>query len=147
MTPLPDLTIRIAEPGPDREACHAIRRAVFVVEQHVPPEIEFDSLDSAAIHLLALTGNAAVGCARMVDQGDRVRIGRVAVLPDARRRGIGSALVSRAVDYASSEGYECAVLHAQVVSLQFYKALGFAIEGDRYLEAGIPHITMSKALR
>jgi len=138
--------IRIARRGPDLDACLAIRRDVFVLEQGVPPEIEYDELDSEATHYLALIEDRPVGCGRVIDKGSSVAIGRVAVIEKQRNCGIGSGLIRRMVDDATASGYSQATLHAQVSAVAFYKKLGFECVGDNFLEANIPHISMRKDL-
>lgn len=121
------------------DALQAIRRQVFVVEQGIPDAVEFDRQDAAAQHWLASTTDGApIGCARLL--GDR--IGRLAVLPEYRRRGVGSALLRRIIRDALARGQGALQLHAQTQSLGFYEALGFEPRGEEFLEAGIPHRRM-----
>lgn len=121
------------------DALQAIRRQVFVVEQGIPAAVEFDQQDAAAQHWLAsTTGGCPIGCARLL--GDR--IGRLAVLPEYRRRGVGSALLRRMMRDALARGQGALQLHAQAQALGFYEALGFEARGEEFLEAGIPHRLM-----
>lgn len=120
-------------------ALEAIRRQVFVVEQGIPEAVEFDQHDAAAQHWLAsTTDGASIGCARLLGE----RIGRLAVLPEYRRRGVGSALLRRMIRDALAQGQGALQLHAQTQALGFYEALGFEPRGDEFLEAGIPHRLM-----
>ncbi len=121
----------------------AIRDAVFVAEQGVPEDIERDDDDAHARHVLARNaGGAPIGCARMVDG----RIGRMAVLPGWRGRGVGSAMLRHLLEIASATGRRQVSLHAQVDALPFYRKHGFRPEGDRFLEAGIEHQLMTCAV-
>lgn len=122
----------------------AVRRAVFIEEQGVPAVLEWDAADDAALHLLAVTPDGApVGCARVLADG---QLGRMAVLPDWRGRGIGRALLSAAIAAVRRRGQPVVRLSAQVHAAGFYAAAGFVALGAQYDEAGIPHIAMQKIL-
>jgi predicted GNAT family N-acyltransferase len=123
-----------------RDQLSAVRRAVFVVEQCVPEDLEWDEHDPDAVHVLA--SNAArtpIGTGRLLPDG---RIGRMAVLSVWRGRGIGSAILQSLLDAARELGYMELKLHAQTHALDFYAKHGFAAAGDEFIEAGIPHRAM-----
>jgi predicted GNAT family N-acyltransferase len=124
-----------------------IRRRVFIEEQGVPEEIELDADDRVAIHVIAVAGRVAVGCARMVihnrgDHDDWVKIGRMAVMPQCRRRGVGRAMLTWLLTRAAALGARRAVLHAQVHAEGFYLQCGFNPVGEIFDEAGIAHRRM-----
>lgn len=128
----------------DLETCMAIRLKVFVEEQHVPVEEERDAHDETAIHLLAVVDGQALGTARILRDGAVGKIGRVAVLPQARGTGLGAALIRAAlVELRSTAGVTRAKLGAQTHAIGFYEKLGFAAYGPEYLDAGIPHRDMA----
>ncbi|MGW7448126.1 GNAT family N-acetyltransferase [Kitasatospora sp. NPDC054795] len=149
--------VRIAEGEADLELVRAVRREVFVVEQNVPEELEYDEYDATSVHLLALGADgAALGTARLIfgEQAreltggveGRVLLGRLAVVVAARGTGLGAVLV-RAVEAAGVERGAVEVeLHAQVGALGFYERLGYVAEGPVYDSAGIPHRTMTRML-
>lgn len=121
------------------DALRAIRRRVFVGEQGISETAEFDGQDAAARHWLATTTDGhPIGCARLLED----RVGRLAVLPEYRRQGVGSALMRRIIRDALGEGQGALQLHAQTQALGFYEALGFESRGEEFLEAGIPHRLM-----
>ena len=120
-----------------------IRFAVFVEEQGVPRDIELDEMDGACVHALAFEGEAAVGTGRLLPDG---HIGRMAVLKQWRGRGIGGRMLERLIEEARSRGDREVALSAQVHAAGFYRAHGFVEEGGEYLEAGIPHQAMRRAL-
>lgn len=124
-----------------------IRTEVFVREQHVPEEIELDEFDKTAEHVVAYLDGKAVGCGRLILNGIKARIGRVAVLKENRRCGIGKKICIELMNMAAENGAECIVLDAQVTAAGFYKKLGFAEAGDKFMEAGIEHIQMVKSLK
>jgi predicted GNAT family N-acyltransferase len=116
----------------------AIRRRVFIDEQKVPPELEWDGLDASAMHAKAtsLTGEAIV-TARLLPGG---QIGRMAVLRRWRGIGIGTAMLQCLIAHAAEK--ERLFLNAQTSAESFYRRNGFEPEGDVFMEAGIPHIRM-----
>ena len=133
-------SLRTAEWLADAAAIRHVRERVFVDEQQIPAEVEWDGLDSQSIHVLASLENCdAVGTGRLEPTG---KIGRVAVLKPLRGKGIGTAIVQRLLTEARSAGYEEVYLHAQVEVLHFYKKLGFTAVGKQFVEAGIPHRKM-----
>lgn len=122
-----------------------IRFAVFVEEQRVPIEMEMDELDPRCVHALAYTrAGEAVGTGRLLPDG---HIGRMAVLKAWRGRGAGGAILQRLIEAARSRGDREIVLSAQAHAIGFYRRHGFAVEGEVYQEAGIPHQAMRRVLR
>ncbi|MEE2038514.1 GNAT family N-acetyltransferase [Nocardiopsis sp. CT-R113] len=139
--------IRLARNERDRAAVFVIRGAVFVSEQQVPVEEEWDERDSAADHFLALGDGVPVGTVRLVDQGDGAGLlGRLAVLPKGRGNGTGALLVRAVEDRARERGLARVELHAQTHALGFYARLGYTAHGDEFLDAGIPHLHMVRDL-
>ncbi len=136
---------RRASPG-DMAAVMALREKVFVHEQGVPADLEHDDLDATALHLLAEDGGRIVGCCRLVPSGDAMRLGRMAVAADARGTSIGALLLAFAEAVAREEGAAEMTLHAQVSARGFYDRAGYAPEGDEFLDAGIVHVAMRRAL-
>lgn len=130
---------REAEP-----ALRDVRRTVFVVEQGVPEWLEWDDLDDASLHALAVERSGrAVGCARLLPDG---HIGRVAVLAAWRGRRVGSALLQALVAAARERGDAHVAVNAQIAAMPFYARHGFVARGDVFVEAGIPHRAMELAL-
>lgn len=137
----------IIEETTDLAACHALRRRVFIEEQNVPEADEMDDLDDIAIHLLAHEDGQPLGTARLILKGDTGKIGRVAVLAQARGRGLGAALMLASLDALRARpGIRRAALSSQTHAIGFYEKLGFAAHGPVYDDAGIPHRDMSRDL-
>jgi predicted GNAT family N-acyltransferase len=127
-----------------RERASAIRFEVFVEEQGVPREIELDEQDPFCLHALAFDETGVpIATGRLLPDG---HIGRMAVRRAWRRRGVGGAILERLVDAARDRGDAEAALSAQVHALGFYRAHGFAAEGEPYVEAGIAHQSMRRRL-
>ena len=152
MAAVPPLAERMIEVRPvitaaERDAAYAIRRRVFQDEQGVPAEEEFDADDEVALHVVAVDGDRAVGTGRLVLHPAHAKIGRMAVLREWRRRGVGRALLDALLAEARRRGAARAVLHAQVHAIGFYERAGFTAEGEVFDEAGIPHRRMEILLR
>jgi predicted GNAT family N-acyltransferase len=126
-----------------REDASRVRFEVFVEEQKVPREIELDEHDPACVHALAYAGEQPVATGRLLPDG---HIGRMAVLKEWRRRGIGGQILSQLTEAARRRGDRQIVLSAQVHAVPFYRAHGFEAQGPTYLEAGIPHQDMRRRL-
>jgi predicted GNAT family N-acyltransferase len=134
---------RGAAPNEARE----IRRRVFVEEQRVDPHEEWDAHDEAGtktLHFVAHEGERALGCARLRWLDDAAKIERVAVLPEARERGLGSALMEAADAAAWRRGAARLRIHAQTAVIPFYERIGWRALGPEFVEAGIPHRRMEK---
>jgi predicted GNAT family N-acyltransferase len=120
---------------------HAIRRAVFVDEQRVPEELEWDDADADCRHVLAYSPKGtAIGTGRLLSDG---HIGRMAVLKAWRGKGVGSAILVFLIGLAREKGFRVLRLHAQTHALGFYEKYGFVATGDEFMEAGIPHRAMA----
>jgi predicted GNAT family N-acyltransferase len=137
-------TLRITDWASDEKKLRAVRLAVFVVEQNIPEEHEWDEFDAVSVHALAedRTG-VPIGCARLLPDG---HIGRVAVLSDWRGQGVGARLLTRLIDAAKARGDRRVLLNAQTQAMPFYARFGFAPTGSEFIEAGIPHWTMERFL-
>jgi predicted GNAT family N-acyltransferase len=138
--------IAIESPA-DMQRAWEIRRRVFIEEQNVPEEIEMDADDAHAFHALALLDGVAIGCGRMLEHGDgEVKIGRMAVLPEFRKTGVGAHILRFLVDRARTRGFHKAILHAQLTAEGFYLIEGFTAVGGVFDEAGIAHRKMERDL-
>ena len=121
-----------------------IREEVFIREQGVPPELEWDGLDESSQHVLALSKTGeAIGCGRITRNG---HIGRIAVLPAWRGKRIGSAILEALLSYAHSQDYQLVELSAQTHALPLYRRYDFSEVGEVFMDANIPHIKMQLQL-
>ena len=120
-----------------------IREQVFIQEQNIEPEDEWDELDSESLHFIVYEDNHAIATARLLKNNS---IGRVAVLKAYRGLGIGKILMEYIIQYALNENREYLKLSAQTYAIPFYSKLGFNVQGSEYLDCGIPHINMFKNL-
>ena len=121
-----------------------IRTEVFINEQLVPPDLEWDGYDKDCWQVIARMNNGeCVATARMLYDG---HIGRMAVLPAYRYQGIGSALLQALLKIARRQGLQEVFLHAQLKAVDFYKKHGFRVDSGEFMDAGIPHVTMKKQI-
>ena len=138
--------ITIVESPGEFDECFRIRTTVFVEEQEVPLELEMDDYDAVATHFLLRDGEIALGTARLVDKHGLAKIGRVAVVKEARGRGLGLLLMQAVIDEAKRRGFTESVLDAQTYAVPFYARLGYIAEGEEFDDAGIPHFLMRRTL-
>lgn len=120
-----------------------IRYSVFVTEQRIDKDIEFDGNDKDAMHVLLVKNEKFVGTGRMLSDG---HIGRLAVYKDYRGQGLGADAVMALVGEAKKLGLRSVYLGAQLYAVEFYKKLGFSEFGKSFMEAGIEHVHMEKFL-
>ena len=123
-----------------------IRYQVFIVEQQIPEDEEWDSDDFVAIHSLLFSNNLPVGTGRLIiDEVDQVKakIGRMAVLENHRSQGYGRAILKKLIDLGKEKGVQVFTLHAQVSAISFYASEGFISEGPIFDEVNIPHQKMT----
>jgi predicted GNAT family N-acyltransferase len=124
-----------------------VRREVFILEQRVPENLEIDEFDPLAFHVLAYFDNSCIGTARLhINNEGFGQIGRMAVLPSFRNKGLGSQIMGVLIEITQSKGISSLILHAQVSAIPFYEKLGFIANGPIYDEAGIPHRNMMMVL-
>ncbi|MGY4689555.1 GNAT family N-acetyltransferase [Salibacterium sp. K-3] len=129
-----------------RDAFH-VRHQVFVLEQHVPEELEMDDQDKTAYHFTAYDNDLAVGAGRLrfVDQYGKAE--RVCVLSSHRLTGAGRAIMEKMEQTAKENGAAGMKLNAQISASRFYKSLGYSVTSNEFYDAGIPHVEMKKTWR
>ena len=119
-----------------------IREKVFIEEQKVTPQLEWDGRDEEAIHFLAYQDEKAIGCARAFVIENHMQLGRMAVLKEYRNNGIGSFLIEKAITTAKLNQLSKISISAQCHAINFYKKFGFEVTSEIYLDAGISHQDM-----
>lgn len=120
-----------------------IREQVFIQEQGIAPEDEWDDLDAMVLHFIVYDREQPIATARLLPQHS---VGRVAVLIPYRKQGIGKILMEHIIEYARQQNLPYLKLSAQTYVTAFYEALGFVVQGEEYLDCGIPHIDMTLEL-
>ena len=116
-----------------------IREQVFIQEQQIAVEDEWDAEDAVSVHFVVYDQDQPIATARLLKNNS---VGRVAVLKSHRGLGIGKLLMQQIIQQAKHEQREFLKLSSQVHAIQFYAGLGFNVEGEQYLDCGIPHIEM-----
>lgn len=135
-----DFVITIVNWSEKQAELYSVRQAVFIEEQNIPERIELDGLDPDCFHVLASdTKGHPVGTARMDRKG---KIGRMAVLHDYRRQGIGRKMIQALMDYGRRNAITDFHLSAQITATGFYNKMGFEPYGEEFIEVGITHINM-----
>ncbi len=133
-------SLREAAWAEESTAMRSVRTAVFLIEQQVPEDEEWDDMDPLCVHALALDARGtAIGTGRLAPDG---KIGRMAVLKDWRGAGVGTALLQFLVQMARRRGLAGCHMNAQSHAVPFYTRHGFQVYGDEFMEAGIPHRSM-----
>ena len=123
-----------------REDAQRVRIEVFVIEQNVPMELEWDEGDEVSIHAVAYDEQGLpVATGRLLPDG---HIGRMAVCQPLRGQGVGRQVLQALLEQARQEGHAELVLHAQRHAVPFYERMGFACEGEEFIEVDIPHRRM-----
>ncbi len=127
------------------EGAFAVRREVFIVEQSIAEDEEYDGLDQACLHYVAMNGTQVVGTARVRFLSmTSAKIERMAVLKNFRRKSVGTGILSLIEKELKTHRVKEAVLHAQMTAVPFYLACGFTATGATFYEAEIEHIKMQK---
>lgn len=140
------MDVRLARTDAELAAALELRRRVFCGEQGVSPAADQDGRDGEALHLVALEGEELLGTCRLLVRGRAARLGRLAVEPGARRRGVGAAILAAAAREAAAVGAVDIDLHAQTYALALYERDGYAKRGEEFIEEGIAHVAMRKSL-
>ena len=137
-------TVRILTWREAMPLARPVREEVFVEEQGVPLELEWDEWDEPSEHAVAFDSRGhAIGTARLLPSG---AIGRMAVLKKWRGQGVGRSLLEAVLGRAQDRSLVCVTLHAQTQAAEFYRRFGFSERGEEFFEAGIPHVEMTLAL-
>ncbi len=145
----PGCQLLLCQFADEASALREVRGRVFIDEQQVPEEEEWDDRDPHCIHALLRCDGEAIACGRLDLQPgapEQGKIGRVAVLASWRKLGLGVQIMTALEAEARRSGLQATWLNAQVSALGFYEGLGYRGEGERFVEAGIEHLTMRKSL-
>ena len=138
-----NLKVEIVKWIDDHTQLKNIREQVFIQEQKVTPELEWDGMDEKAMHFLVFKDNEAIGCARALVIKNYMQLGRMAVLKKYRGIGVGSALLEKAIVTAKLNQLSSIHISAQCNALDFYVKFGFEVMSDIYLDAEILHRDMT----
>ena len=138
--------VREVRNEPEQKEAFQVRQQVFVEEQNVPPGLEIDELEQEAFHFVLYDEDQAVGAARLRLVDDYGKAERVCVLPSHRQSGAGRLLMEALEQKALEKGASAMKLNAQHTAVPFYKKLKYDVTSEEFMDAGIPHFEMKKAL-
>jgi len=133
-------TIKVTQWEDDKTHLSEIRRKVFIEEQKVPEELEWDDDDKSCVHILVTDNNTPIATGRIKMNG---HIGRMAVLKSYRGKGVGSTVLKSLIDFSKTLKMKSVYLHAQITAVPFYEKHGFKISSEEFMDAGIPHKSMT----
>ena len=125
-----------------RELVKPIRIKVFILEQKVPEDLEWDEYDETALHAVAKSNHQVIGTGRLIINQSTAKIGRMAIDPEYRGKGIGLEMLKALINKGKEKGAQEFILHAQTHAIAFYAREGFEPYGPIFDEAGIPHVEM-----
>ena len=138
---------KLVETDEELEAALELRRQVFFMEQGIAESLVCDAQDREALQIIAKSGSAIIGTARIRFLGDnRAKIERMAVIRGWRRRGIGRGIMTFLTAELKRRCVDKAVLHARYDVVYFYKPMGYGINGAPFEEVGIKHLPMERSL-
>lgn len=135
-----------SQPSPLWEEVIAVRMKIFVHEMQVPSDLELDNYDADATHLCVQDGARTMGTLRLIVTNDKVKVGRFALDKAYRRQGVGTQMMHKVDTWCQQKAIYQLYLDAQTYVIPFYKTLGFVEQGDVFIDAGIPHIRMTRLL-
>jgi predicted GNAT family N-acyltransferase len=140
------LVVRTARTDAELAAALELRERVFCSEQGVSPAADRDGRDPEATHIVALESGRVIGTCRLVFRGSTARLGRLAVEPEARGRGVAGAILAEASRVARDAAASRIALHAQTYAKRLYARDGYEESGEPFEEEGIEHVAMEKQL-
>lgn len=140
------LIIETAETKKQLDDAFSVRYTVFVEEQNVPAEEEIDKYEQESVHVVAYDNNIPVGAGRMRKGSGFIKVERICVLAAYRKTGAGRYIMRAIETIGKEQQFTEAKLHAQTQAVPFYEKLGYTITSDTFIDAGIPHVAMTKPL-
>lgn len=140
------MNIKIVETKEEKEKAFYVRTIVFVNEQKVSIEEEIDAYDDEAIHFIGYKDNKPIAASRLRWLDDYGKLERICIIKDYRGKSYGTQIIKAMETEVINKGYTQTKLNAQTRAVQFYERLGYKIVSGEFLDAGIPHVTMTKQL-
>jgi len=140
------MEVRVVETEKEKNDAFKVRHTVFVNEQNVPADLEIDDHEKDATHFVGYDKNTPVAAGRFRVIDNRAKVERICVLHHYRGTGLGYLLMSAIETRAKDLSLKGTKLNAQISAVGFYEKLGYQIISDQFMDAGIPHVTMTKNL-
>ena len=142
MTPA-TLKFKLSDWSNSKNILVPLRKSVFIEEQLVPEELEWDDWDNKAEHIIIIFNGTPIGCARLIFIDKIMRLERMAIIRSKRYQGFGSRLLFEIIRIARNKKIKKINISAQLQAMFFYQKVGFIAKGKIYNEAGIKHIKMT----
>jgi len=140
------MNIKIVQTKEEKKQAFQIRTSVFVDEQKVPMEEEIDEFEDSALHFIGYENNVPIAASRLRWVDDFGKLERVCILKEYRGKSYGTDMINRMEKEVTKKGCTKTKLNAQTRAIDFYKRLGYKVVSGEFLDAGIPHVTMTKQL-
>ncbi|WP_062197640.1 GNAT family N-acetyltransferase [Massilibacterium senegalense] len=138
---------KVVQTPKEQEDAFFIRKVVFIKEQHVPTDLEYDEFEQTAVHFVTYDGDKPVGAGRLRFVDGMAKVERICILPSYRGKNVGRHLMETIEQEAQQKGYNTFKLNAQVQAMPFYEKLGYTnISKETFMDAGIPHVEMRKSV-
>lgn len=140
------MTVKIVENQKELNDAYSVRKTVFIYEQNVPAEEEIDQHEEDATHFVMYKAESPIGAGRFRILDGFGKVERICVLKEARKCGAGKTIMDKIEKFASAKGLHKLKLNAQTHAIPFYTNLGYVVDSEEFLDAGIPHRTMVKSI-
>ncbi|SFL36321.1 Predicted N-acyltransferase, GNAT family [Gracilibacillus orientalis] len=140
------MEVKVVKSEEELQDAYKVRSVVFVEEQGVPEELEIDELEKEAIHFIGYDNGDSVAASRMRFVGGYAKMERICVLKSQRGKSFGKDILLFMEDKAKEKGIKKSKLNAQTQAEKFYQSLGYETISGEFMDAGIPHVTMTKSL-
>lgn len=141
-----NLEVKVVTHQNEFEDALTVRRKVFIEEQQVPEEEEIDEYEDVCTHVVVYDNDLPVAAGRLRDYNGIGKIERICVLASHRQHGLGKIVMEKLESIAQSQGFQSLKLNAQTHAEGFYARLGYETISDIFMDAGIPHVTMTKTV-
>ncbi|WP_216828198.1 GNAT family N-acetyltransferase [Alkalihalobacterium elongatum] len=138
------MKVIVVENEAQLKEAYSVRTTVFVEEQKVPVEEEIDQFESEATHFVVYDNNQPIGAGRLREVDGYGKVERICILKSYRNKGVGKLLMEEIEHVGHKKGLTKFKLNAQIQAEPFYKTLGYETVSGEFLDAGIPHVTMTK---
>jgi predicted GNAT family N-acyltransferase len=138
--------VKVVANAKELDDAFTVRKVVFVDEQHVPVEEEIDQFEEESTHFVMYQVGSPVGAGRFRLLDGIGKVERICVLKDTRKFGAGKQIMNEIETYAKENGIHKLKLNAQTHAIPFYSGLGYEVVSEEFLDAGIPHKTMTKII-
>lgn len=140
------MNVKVVETEKELQDAFSVRKQVFIEEQNVPEEEEIDQYEDSSIHFVLYDGDGPQGAGRLREVEGIGKVERICVMKPLRGKGAGNLLMKKVEEVAGEKGIKMLKLNAQTHAIPFYEKLGYEVVSEVFMDAGIPHKTMTKTV-